>query len=227
MTAIAIEPNSHKWFEEKKRHIDASDAPVILGLVKNWCVLSGTEHERFGENSECEERKHLSCRVSLLEELVKSIYTHETGNEVFAASMYEHPEYKWMSAVPGGWIEADDGEYIFEYKIEVTNACCKLFEVSREEIMPESYWVQLQHKMEVACADRAIVANLLIENSIINEFVQLLDSGTELESVTNLCLNLEGIKFGIIEVDKDIKFIKKLVCAERRFWDDVQRGVLI
>lgn len=227
MTAIAIEPNSRKWFEEKKRHIDASDAPVILGLIKNRCLSSGTEFERLVENSECEERKYLSCRASLLEELVKSIYTHETGNKVFAASMYEHPEYKWMSAVPGGWVETDDGEYIFESKIEIINSRCKLFEGNGEEIVSESYWAQLQHKMEVSCADRAIVASLLIENHIINKFTQLFDDGAELEAVTNLCLNLDGIKFGIIEVDKDIKFIKKLICIERRFWDDVQRGVYI
>ncbi len=209
------------------KHISESEAPVILKLIENSSTQRGIVFKNQYDNLKYEFSDHSYDSAYVLEELVKSLYTAETGNEVFAAATYEHPEYKWMSATPGGWIEVDDGEYILECQIEVGSGRSELLGEGKKKGLVESYWVQLQHKMEVACANKAIVASLIMDNATLNKLIQLLNNGVELDYIKNLCQNLEEIKFRIIEVDKDRKFIEKLLCVERRFWEDTQFGTLL
>ena len=229
MTALTVTPNTVEWLDERKKHIGASDAPAILGLTPNWRTARDVAKEKLSrEKSQMDGENKYFKRGHMLEPLIKRMYIEEAGNEIFAAPMYQHKNYSWMSATPDGWIIGADFEALLECK--TANVYTKhewsdyRNDDEKYDIVPMKYWVQVQHQMAVTDQSRVFVAVVFASEDVFDIFVAMLEDGRELEEVCTLAKRT--VDFRIIEVKRDEEFIKKLIRIESEFWSDIEDGVL-
>ncbi len=229
MSALDVEPNTEEWLEERRRHIGASDAPAIMGLTPNWRSARDVAREKLETSPPaCSlENKYLR-RGQVLEPLVKALYTRQTGREIFAAPMYQHPDYEWMSATPDGWIIGKDLEALIECKTALRfkrHEWLDIWDNAEEyDIVPSRYWVQVQHQMAVTGESRVVVAVIFASDDLFDMLVSMLDAGREMEEVVTLAQDV--VEFKIIEVVRDEEFIARLIEVEQGFWEGVEDGIL-
>ena len=147
MTSALIQ-GSQEWLNFRKKGIGASDAPVIMG-VSPW----KTPYELFLEKldlSHAEYETPAMRRGKELESRARDIFTEITGIEM-KPNVLTHQTRNWMIASLDG-IDST-GKNIVEIKCPSKIEDHSFAEINKR--VPEKYYPQLQHQIEVCGIDKA------------------------------------------------------------------------
>lgn len=172
-----------EWVEFRKDKIGASMAPIIMGVspfmtpYQLWLKLVGITPE---QESNWAQKRGLE-----LEPLARAKLEEITGL-CFFPEVVIHPQHEWMMASLDG-MEVGR-KYIAEIK-------CPGFEDHSTALLgqiPEKYYPQLQHQLEVCGLDMVYYFSFDGENGV------------------------------VLECHRDDKYIKTMIKKEKAFWDCVQ-----
>ena len=160
MMTSALIQGTEEWLEFRKDKVGASDAPVIMG-VSPWEI--NTPYKLFlvkygllkiKENSAMRRGKELESRA-------RDIFTEITGIEM-KPDVLIHQTRDWMIASLDG-IDSK-GKTIVEIKCP-SNEDHSFAEINKR--VPEKYYPQLQHQIEVCGVDRAYYFSYLNEDETV------------------------------------------------------------
>lgn len=129
---------SPEWLEMRKRHIGASDAPIILG-ASPWCTPYELWERKLGIAKEIEETPAMR-RGSLMEPEARKAFELATKLEVFPQIVY-HTKHKFMMSSLDGLTL--DGSAAVEIKCPGKKA----HSMALKGKVPEYYIPQLQHQL--------------------------------------------------------------------------------
>jgi len=184
---INLNQNSREWLEWRKGGIGASDAPIIMGRspwktpYKLW-VEKTTGRSDFKGNKATE-------RGHDLEELAREC-AEKDMQTMFLPKCYQHDEYPWMRASLDG-INME-GE-ILEIKCPFTPHSPKSdHQTALNGKIPEKYFFQLQHQLEVSGAKKGFF------------------------------YSFDGEQGVAIPFERDEEFIADMLEKEKSFWECVQ-----
>ena len=182
-----MEQNTAKWLEWRNKGIGASDAPVIMGQspwktpYKLW--LEKTTGQSDFQGNEATERGH-ALEAAARECAEKQLH------RLFIPDCKEHQKHSWMRASLDG-ISMD--QEILEIKCPYKpNRLDSDHQKTKEGKIPEKYWPQLQHQLEVYGASKGWY------------------------------FSFDGHEGVAIPFERDEKFIAELLKKEKAFWDCVQ-----
>ena len=171
-----------EWLEMRKVGIGGSDAAKIIGISPYGGPLSVFMDKKgiVSHDSDSE----AAYWGTTLEEVVAQEFTKRTEIKVRKQNkMFQHPEYPWM-------IANVDRVIVGENKgLECKTASAYLDKLWDGDELPDIYYAQIQHYIEVMGWDSCWVAALI-----------------------------GGQKFVYKEVRRDDAFIDVLVQAEKAFW---------
>lgn len=172
---------NQEWLEWRKKGIGASDAPVIMG-VSPFKTLNQLWKEKVMGWKQPD--NPAMARGRALEDEALGSFMMETGYFLTPQVRKEHPNHPWMRATLDGWDE--------EQKVLVE---IKTSRYVHEEV-PEHYYPQLQHQMEVVGVDSMYY------------------------------FSYDGSEGRTLEVKRDPDYCKVLIEKEQAFWAKVQEGVI-
>lgn len=165
------------WHDWRNEGVGASDAPVIMG-VSPWKTYRQLWEEKvFGAK---QEENYAMKRGKALEPLAVNFFMTETGILINEQVCLEHPEHPWMRATLDGYNEKE--------RVLVEIKSCK----ELHEEVPEHYFPQLQHQMEVAGV------------------------------TTMYYVSFNGEEGKILQVEKDEAYVERLIEQEKAFWEKVK-----
>ena len=175
----ALNQNTDAWLELRKRKIGASDAPVIMNVspwktpYKLWTEKVGIDNDNIvtramqeGINKEQEAREEFTRMTNIA--VVPKVCFHEC--------------HDWMMASLDG-IDAEE-----KHLVEIKNAGAKDHAVAKSGNIPEKYFPQLQHQLEVTGLNMGYYFSYH---------------------------HGEGV---IVEVGRDDKFIAEMISEEKKFF---------
>ena len=175
----ALAQNTQDWLEFRKDKIGASDCPVIMG-VSPWATPAELWEEKLGLRASRPMHTGMK-RGHDLEEEARIQYQILTGF-LMSPDVKTHPKIKYMIASLDG-IDID-GKMIVEIKCpnKVDH------EMAKKGKVPEKYYPQLQHQLEVTGLDGMHY------------------------------FSFDGNDGVLVEVEKDKDYIKRIIEAERDFY---------
>jgi len=179
----ALIQQTDEWLEMRKNHIGASDAPVIM-LVSPWKTPAMLWEEKMGIKMRVPATEAMN-RGLQLEEKARVEFEKETGIYVFP-QILKHPKIEYM-------IASLDGIDI-EHKNIVEIKCVNREDhaIAKSGNVPEKYYPQMQHQMEVCELDQAYY------------------------------YSFDGEKGVIVIVKRDDKYIEKMIKKEDEFYECMQ-----
>lgn len=141
----ALTQNTPEWLEFRRDKLGASDAPIILG-VSPWKTPYDLWIEKLGLS-----KPYMNDAMKRGHDLEDTARFEFELQNTFSVSpkVLVHPEYEWMIASLDGISE--DGKKIVEIKCPGKQDHSQA--LSGE--VPEKYYPQLQHQIEVAGVDEA------------------------------------------------------------------------
>lgn len=178
----SMQQQSPEWEEMRKTRIGASDAPVIMG-VSPWTTPFQLWQEKISGKKK-PAQKHMVKGIEMEDEARMAFFL-QTGIKV-SPIVVVHPEMDWMMASLDGM---DDGRKV---GVEIKNPGQKDHALAKLGKIPEFYYPQLQHQMEVCGLDKQL-------------YFSYHDN--------------EGI---LLEVERDDKFIKQMIKKEKEFLECMQ-----
>lgn len=134
---LDFQQGSPEWHEFRRKHIGASDAPVIMG-VSPWKTEYQLWQEKLGYFEQ--EQTFAMKRGTDMEETARQAYEDLTGI-IVTPEVIVHPEKKWMSASLDGLSLARDIAVEIKCPGEKDHYLAQVGEV------PEKYYPQLQHQL--------------------------------------------------------------------------------
>ena len=173
--------NQQQWHEWRAQGIGASDAPVIMGVSPFKTINQLWEEKVFGKK---QADNAAMARGRALEPVALDFFMAETGYLMETQVMRKHPTHDWMRATLDGI--NDEEEVLLEIK------SCK----ECHDEVPEHYYPQLQHQMEVTGYEKMFY------------------------------LSFDGKNGKILEVEKDEAYVKELIKKEEEFWKRVKEGAV-
>lgn len=178
----SVTQNTPEWEELRKDKIGASDAPVIME-VSPW----STPYKLWQEKLSLVTNKKTFAMVNGSEMEPKALRALENQTSLlFRPVVKIHPDIPWMMAS----LDAVDIEGKTIVEIKCPGQVDHSQAISGE--VPEKYFPQLQHQMEVAQVD------------------------------SSYYFSFDGIEGVLLKVYRDDKYIKNLIIKEREFWECVQ-----
>ena len=185
---IRFDQNTENWLSWRSKGIGASDAPIILGKSP-WktpyqlYLEKVTGKEFFQENPATQKGKLLEAPARKAAE--------KDLNTIFSPKCYQHHEHNWMRASLDGI--SMEGE-ILEIKCPYNPQSPKSdHQLALEGKIPEKYYAQLQHQLEVTQAQKGYY------------------------------YSFDGEKGVVVPFTRDDDFIQKLIEEEKAFWEGVQK----
>jgi len=185
-----LTPNSPEWVEMRKKYIGASDASIIMG-TNPWCTpykLCKIKRSEIIEDLDNPAMKHGRDT----EPLARDCYFVETGVDVAPLQVF-HPTIPYMMANLDG---------INSLKTVSVEIKCPYGDkdhiIAKKGIIPEKYYPQLQHQVEILYALYGI------------------DS-----------VDYYSYKKGetvLITVQRDEKYINTMIAKQLEFWNHVTGG---
>jgi len=173
---------SPEWLAHRKKHIGASDAPIILG-TSPWSTPLKLWQEKLGL-SEGPAENFAMRRGSEMEPVARRAFEIEHDIEVFPKVVYHDTEAFMMASLDGVSL---DGKLAVEIKCPGAKAHAEALSGK----VPEHYNAQLQHQLACLGLNKIWYYSFDGENGV------------------------------SIEVQRDEKFIKKMIIEERKFWNCV------
>lgn len=177
----ALVQQSDAWLEMRRTKIGASDAPVIMG-VSPWSTQFKLWQEKLKLIEPKKKTKAMQQGIDGEDE-ARTAFINETGI-IVAPDVKFHNNIEFMMASLDGI--SPDKKSVVEIKRpgDVDHDIARLGEV------PEKYYPQLQHQLEVCELDMLYYFSF--------------------RSVTDTVL---------VKVFRDDKYIKRMIDAEREFWE--------
>jgi len=176
----ALIQGSSEWKEFRRETIGASDAPIILG-ISPWKTPLELWEEKMGFRSG-DEPSWAMLRGIELEDTARQAFEEMTKIYVFPRVIH-HSEYQWMIAsLDGIDIEAKN-------IVEIKCPGKKDHAIAKEGKIPEKYYPQLQHQMEVCKLTEAYYFSYDGENGV------------------------------LLTIKRDQAFIDKMLEKEKEFWN--------
>ncbi len=142
---LDLEQGSQEWLDFRKKHIGASDAPIIMG-ESPWKTPLQLWEEKTGL-TQPEPMNPAMARGHELEPVARAAYIDYTGISVRPAVIVSTIHH-WMAASLDG---------ISNYMQTVVEIKCpgqKDHDLALNDEVPEKYYAQLQHQMAVAALDK-------------------------------------------------------------------------
>lgn len=173
--------NQQQWHEWRSQGIGASDAPVVMGVSPFKTLNQLWEEKVLGKK---QEDNAAMARGRELEPKALDYFMAETGYLMDTQVMRKHPKLDWMRATLDGI--NDEEEILLEIK-----SCREC-----HDEVPEHYYPQLQHQMEVVGYDKMFY------------------------------LSYDGTNGKILEVCKDETYVKEMIAKEEEFWLRVKEGAV-
>lgn len=170
-----------EWLEMRKKYVGASDAPIIME-VSPWKTPYQLWEEKLGFRQQ--EINNAMRRGLEKEEIARKEFEKQTGIIVFPEVIF-HSQYEWMMASLDG-IDIERKNIV-----EIKCPGKEDHECAMDGKIPEKYFPQLQHQIEVSGID--------------NIFYFSYDEKSS----------------KVLEVGKDKKYIEKMVSKEWEFWKRV------
>lgn len=131
---------SQEWLDLRKKHLGASDAPVIMG-VSPYKTVHDLWEEKLGLGT-----KEISSQAATygkeMEEPARRAYEKLTGNLVAPAVVF-HPELSFMMA------SLDGLTFDKTLAVEIKNCNAVDHEEAKSGIVPKKYVPQVQHQLAV------------------------------------------------------------------------------
>ena len=178
-----LEQNTNEWLEYRKNKIGASDAPIVMG-ISPWKTPYKLWREKLSLDMDNIETSWMS-RGKDLEPIARKCFENQIGIKVNPEIMI-HQSREWMMASLDGISE--DKKTIVEIKCPGPND----HQIALNGKIPEKYWPQLQHQLEVCELDYGYY------------------------------FSFDGEKGHIIKVYRDDSFIKNMILKEAEFWECMQ-----
>lgn len=175
----AVVQNTPEWLEYRKNKIGASDAPIIM-KVSPWKTPYELWEEKIGLKTS-DEQNFAQKRGNSLEEKARTCFEEKTGIIMFP-SVIVHPDHPWMMASLDGM----DIEQHHIVEIKCPNA--EDHKLAKRGEIPEKYYPQLQHQLEVSGIDMAYYFSFDGEDGV------------------------------IVEVGRNTKYIREMVDEEEKFY---------
>lgn len=179
----ALLQQTDEWLQFRKDKIGASDAPVILE-VSPWKTPYQLWEEKVGVRENSFKSKSMQRGLDL-EDKARDKFEEMTGLCVFPTVVI-HPENHWMMASLDGM---DIGK---NHIVEIKCPGKEDHELAKSGKIPQKYYPQLQHQLEVCGMDMVYY------------------------------FSFDGEEGVILELYREDKYIKKLVTKEKEFWECTQ-----
>jgi putative phage-type endonuclease len=144
--SAALQQGTAEWLQLRRSCVGASDAPVIMG-VSPWKTAYQLWEEKLGLREPQMESGAMRRGLDM-EESARKAFERETGIIVFPAVLF-HREHEWMMASLDG-IDIEHRNIV-----EIKCPGRQDHESAMDGVIPEKYWPQLQHQMEVCHLDEA------------------------------------------------------------------------
>lgn len=180
---MTLKQNTPEWLEARRNKLGASDAPIIMG-ISPWKTPYQLWEEKLGLGKDIPMNSYMQ-RGLYMEESARQCFERQTGLIVFPQVLY-HDKYEWMMASLDG--------IDFSHKNIVEIKCPGNVDHGKalEGKVPDKYFPQLQHQMEVAGLDEAWY------------------------------FSFDGIDGKAIKVYRDDKYAANMIKKEEIFWECVQ-----
>lgn len=136
-----MKQRSKEWYEWRRAHLGASDAPVVMEVSPFKTPLELYQEKITPCNDEITPSYAMQRGIDL-EPLALAKFEAETGY-LMTPRVLVHPKYEWMSASLDG-LELDA-----TCAVEIKCVGKADHELALKGIVPEKYIPQLQHQMEV------------------------------------------------------------------------------
>ncbi len=141
-----LQQQTEEWLNFRKNKIGASDAPIIMG-VSPW----STPYQLWEEKIGVKKGKIVTAKMKRgidNEEAARKRFTEKTGISV-SPKVMAHPGYEWMIASLDG-IDQEEKNIV-----EIKCAGREDHLLAMNGQIPDKYYPQLQHQMEVCGLDMA------------------------------------------------------------------------
>lgn len=210
---LKFEPNSKEWLEERRNHLGASDAAIVLGMSK-WGSPEEVQRAKleaaFKEMTEAMERGHL------LEPIIRRAYAEMFDVEVFPGEMYIHPDHQWMSATTDGSYETPEGEQLLEIKT-VNSRAFGSGEWGEDgtDAIPEYYLIQVMHQLAVTGRQACRLVALVAPTETLALLAGMAKSGADMRM---LCEAVKSIGLHHFDIKRDDAMIADMIAAESEWW---------
>lgn len=185
-----ITQNTPEWKKLRKDYIGASDAPIIMG-ISPWKTPYQLWQEKLGLLED--DKDTFATRYGRdMEEPARRAYEEYTGHFVTPEVLF-HPGKEFMMASLDG--VSPDGTKA----VEIKNVNLDDHMLAREGKIPEKYFPQLQHQLEILFALYGL---------------KTIDYYSFYKG--------EGV---IVEIGVDDKYLKQLIQKEGKFWNENVLGL--
>lgn len=178
-----MQQRTEEWLKLRKNKIGASDAPIIM-CVSPWKSKHELWIEKMSEEIETECTSYMQRGIDL-EPIARALF-NEINSKNTEPSVIFHKKFEWMIASLDGMSE--DGKTIVEIKCPGK----KDHDIARSGKIPEKYYPQIQHQIEVAGVDAAYY------------------------------FSFDGQDGVTIKVDRDQEYIDKMIAEELKFYECMQ-----
>ena len=173
---------SEEWLKLRDDKIGSSDAPVIMEASPWKTPYQLWEDKILGRRSK---PTAVMQRGLDLEQRARDLFSDMTGFLVEPAVVV-HDKHEWMMA------SLDAREITGKYIAEIKCPGREDHEIAKSGKVPDKYYPQLQHQIEVCKLDKAYY------------------------------FSFDGNEGILVEVNRDQKYIIKLIEKEKVFWEQLQ-----
>jgi len=142
---LDLEQRSPEWIEERRKHIGASDAPVIMG-ESPWQTPFQLWQQKLGELKEQPENEYMKLGIAREDE-ARQAFIRKTGIEVIPIVVKSY-EYPWMLSSLDGYNEHQ------KVIVEIKCPGPKAHEMAMDGVVPPYYLPQLFHQMLTLGVDK-------------------------------------------------------------------------
>jgi putative phage-type endonuclease len=180
----------HDWLMERTKGIGGSDAGIILGINKYRTPFE-LWLEKTGQVEPQEIDNEAIYWGNEMENVVAKEFEKRTGKKVRRSNfMYSHPEYPFIKANVDRLVVGESSV------LECKTASAFLAKEWKEDEIPDTYLVQVQHYLGVTGKEKGYIAVLI-----------------------------GGNRFVWKEVERDEELISMIFEAEKHFWTfHIQQG---
>ncbi|KEH96870.1 hypothetical protein Z962_05755 [Clostridium botulinum C/D str. BKT12695] len=179
--------NKLNWLQERQKGIGGSDVGAILGINK-WKTPFEVYLEKTEPITEVKEQSEAAYWGDQFEEVVAKEFERRTGKKVRRDRRhFKHKKYPFMVANIDRRVVGESAV------LECKTANQFLAKEWKDEEIPASYLVQVQHYLEVTGAEKGYIAVLI-----------------------------GGQKFICKEVERDEELIRMIINTEKEFWKLVE-----
>lgn len=174
---------TEEWIKLRKNKIGASDAPVIMG-ISPWKTPYQLWEEKLGLRQSQEMTSSMKRGLDL-EDHARECFHRKLNIFVFPEVMF-HNKYDWMMASLDG-IDAEKKNIV-----EIKCANREDHQIAISGKLPEKYYPQLQHQLEVTGLEMAYYFSFDGEDGV------------------------------VVEVGRNNEYINEMINEEKKFWSCMQ-----